>query len=837
MTAPLPLLTPTEIDAVLADQDGADARRTLGCLRTESGDLPLSAVHITARVTGTIAHTTVQQVFQNNLGVPLEATYIFPLPDRWAVVRFTLTVAGRVVEGELQERGAARRTYDAAMAAGKRASIAEEERPGTFTIRVGNLMPGEDATVTMELAGALPVQDGEATYRFPLVVAPRYMPGTNLVGCAVGQGTAADTDLVPDASRISPPVLLPGQTSPVQLALAVHLDPAGLPLTEVRSSLHAAWATEEEGLLRVQLPAGEKLNRDFILRYRLGDETARNSGRASDTGAGDDTFLVTLMPALTAHKPRPRDVVVVLDRSGSMGGWKMVAARRAAARLVDGLRPADRFCVLAFDTSVEAPPTLPGGLVPASDRHRFVAATWLGGVEARGGTEMLQPLERATQLLGDNDHGRDRVLVFVTDGQVGNESHLLRRLGARLAGVRVFALGIDRAVNAGFLNRLAALGGQGEAELVESEERVDEVLAHCHRRIDTPKLTGLHVHLEGGDLRAGTVAPKRLPDVFAGTPAVIFGRFQRGSGAATIVVTGKDASGNDVTHRVPLLTTKNPALPAAWARLHLRDLEDLFDCGASDRAALTSRIVQTSLQTRVLCRFTAFVAVDHEVVNAGGRQVQRVQAVERPEGWDEERQDRKPLAPSPTDAFFASAELGSPQSFESAAAPLPSRAPAGAPPLPVPAPAAPPPRSRLEGAVLQKEKARGASLLSSVAEGLKKAAGFGGGGARDQAAMPEAVLAPKGDASAGAWAEACQRLVALVERLRTGGGDAGLCAAVAEELRAILEDLAHAGVAPAKRRPIEDARAALLASDSTRALTLLTPLLPPAAGQERFWER
>src|SRR5262249_4538509 len=152
-----------------------------------------------ARLSGLLAETSVRQTFVNTHAEPLEATYIFPLPDRAAVTSFRLEVAGRVVEGQLKERRAARREHDQAIRTGHRAAITEEERPGVFTMRVGNLPPGESATVHLTLAGPLPYVDGEATFRFPLVVAPRYIPGSPLPGPSVGEGIAADTDAVPDA--------------------------------------------------------------------------------------------------------------------------------------------------------------------------------------------------------------------------------------------------------------------------------------------------------------------------------------------------------------------------------------------------------------------------------------------------------------------------------------------------------------------------------------------------------------------------------------------------------------------------------------------------------------
>ena len=210
-----------------------------GCLRTERGNLPLDHLDVRATVTGLVADVTLTQGFRNPYGEPLEATYVFPLPDRAAVTGLRMEADGHVIEGTLKERGQAREDYDRAIAEGRRASIAEEERPDVFTMRVGNILPGEQVTVHLTMAQPLPYADGEATFRFPLVVAPRYIPGTPLPGEQVGPGWGSDTDAVPDASRITPPVLLPGFPYPVRLSIEVDIDPAGLPLAGVRSSLHA----------------------------------------------------------------------------------------------------------------------------------------------------------------------------------------------------------------------------------------------------------------------------------------------------------------------------------------------------------------------------------------------------------------------------------------------------------------------------------------------------------------------------------------------------------------------------------------------------------------------
>ncbi|MET9068630.1 VIT domain-containing protein [Streptosporangium sandarakinum] len=718
----------------------------LGALATERGNLPLESVDVTAAVSGLVAGAEVTQVFRNPHDVALEATYVFPLPDRAAVTAFRMEADGRVVEGVLKERGQARADYDRALAEGRRAAIAEEDRPDVFTIRVGNIVPGERVTVRLTLSQPLPYEDGAATFRFPLVVAPRYIPGAPLDGERAGDGRSPDTDAVPDASRITPPVLLPGFPAPVRLSLAVTVDPAGLELREIRSSLHAVLREDGGEGVTVGLRPGERLDRDFVLRLAFDASTsltlvpdqagaapgARETSAGADgtgaeaagrvPGAGETpsgttgaagrvpgaggtpsgtagaaepaggTFTLTVVPGPAPAATGSKDVVLVLDRSGSMGGWKMVAARRAAARIVDTLTDGDRFAVLSFDHVVERPAGLGEGLVEATDRNRYRAVEHLARLEARGGTEMLAPLEEAVALLngrpGPMSPGRpgapgdpartadtvpsggpagpaDRVLVLVTDGQVGNEDQILERIGGGLAGTRVHTVGIDRAVNAGFLGRLAGLGA-GRCELVESEDRLDEAMEHIHRRIAAPLVTDLSLEADGLSLVPDTTG--RLGSIHHGVPLTVHGRY-RGDAAGALTVRGLDAAGRPWERRVTGVRGSNPAVRAIWARARLRELEDRYAAG--DRS-LEEEIVATSLGYGVLCRFTAFVAVDSRVVAEGGPEHRVIQPVEPPSGW--------------------AGSGGAPMAMMQAATPMMPVAAAGPMPAPgAPAPSGPPP--------------------------------------------------------------------------------------------------------------------------------------------------
>ncbi|MBO2451568.1 VWA domain-containing protein [Actinomadura barringtoniae] len=669
----------------------------LGALSTDKGNLPLDSVDVHASITGLAAGIEVVQGFRNPFDVPLEATYVFPLPNRAAVTRLRMEAGDRVIEGRLKERGQAREDYDNAIAAGQRAAIAEEERPDVFTMRVGNILPGERVTIRLTLNQPLPYEDGGATFRFPLVVAPRYIPGDPLDDAQAGDGVQSDTDAVPDASRISPPVLLPGFPNPVRLSIGVDIDPAGLPLSEIKSALHvvAEESAEAGGKTTVRLQPGERLNRDFILRLAYApQETAALALTPDAQGEeeGEGTFTLTVLPA-GETRPQPRDVVLILDRSGSMHGWKMVAARRAAARIIDTLTADDRFAVLAFDNTIERPRDLGTGLVAGTDRNRFRAVEHLAAMDARGGTEMLSPLTEAAALLADST--ADRVLVLITDGQVGNEDQILAHLVPRLQGVRVHTVGIDRAVNAGFLRRLAA-DGQGRCELVESEDRLDEAMDNIHHRIGSPIATNLSLHPEGLEIVPDTVAPRRLGALFPGVPLVISGRFRgapsAGAAAAAVVVRGDESW----EQRAAGVAAEDRANAAVWARAHLRDLEDQYAVDGGEE--LERRIVATSLKFGVLCRFTSFVAVDTRVVTEGGTSHKVVQPVEMPQGWGDAPVDAaRPMMATQQmgyDTFSVKSVRGRsraampPPGGGYGMAPRPAPAPPSAPPPPA-APSAP----------------------------------------------------------------------------------------------------------------------------------------------------
>ncbi len=601
MTSEVPRFEPGEPD------------RRPPALASPRGELPLRAVTVRAHVAGATADVEIEQTFDNPFDEVLEVSYVFPLPDLAAVTSCELRIGERVVAARLEERGAARETYARAIEEGRGVALAEQERPGVFTLTLGSLPPGERASVRFRMAYLLPREDGRHVLRFPLVAGERYVPGAPLGGEPVGDGTAPDTGRVADASRISPPRLAPGAERPA-LAIEVTLVHGALGIDEIESSLHAIRELSGGDRTIVRVVPGERLDRDFVLRFRVGGDAIRtqlvtcaDAGPApyrAAPGEGEATFQLTLVPPVARLRGRPRDLVLLLDRSGSMDGWKIVAARRALARIVDVLDDGDRFAVYAFGSETVACADLAADrLHAATAANRARAVEMLTGMSADGGTEMYQPLELAAGLLA-GDPARDRWIVLVTDGQVANEDELVA-LVARAPDAKVLGLGIDDAVNASLLRRLAAATG-GRVELVQQEAELEDALDRLHVAIAVPVIE--RVTVEAGGIVPGTVVPAGPIHVFPGVPLVVRGRCRGPLDAAT--VRGRIG-------REPFEATVRgapgelPALRACWAREQLLALEDRFAAASRElRGALADEIIATSLRFGVLCRFTAFVAVD-----------------------------------------------------------------------------------------------------------------------------------------------------------------------------------------------------------------------------------
>lgn len=597
-----------------------------------TGALPTLATDVSIRVNGPLARARVVQIFRNPGTDWLEGIYVFPLPDNAAVDRLRMQVGERVVEGEIREKAQARAEFEQARAEGRRAALVEQERPNIFTTSVANIAPGAEIRVEIEYQQTLhyQLQDGAGRYslRFPMVVGPRYIPGAP-DGAPTGHGTASPTDQVADAGRITPPVPHPDQGAINPVSLRVELD-AGVPLAAVDSPYHAVKIDAPHANRRVvALAEGTTpANRDFELTWTLAAGQAPRVALFTEPGRDVDYALLILMPPrLKADEsPLPREVVFILDTSGSMEGTSIVQAREALALALRRLGPADRFNVIEFNSQTTA--FFPDAR-PADSANVEAAVRWVRGLQARGGTEMAPALAMA--LNGAEDPTRVRQVIFLTDGAVGNEEALFRLIEKRLGDSRLFTIGIGSAPNSHFMTK-AAGAGRGSFTYVGKPEEVQERMSALFTKLESPVLKGITLTWpEGGEAEAW---PRRVPDLYAGEPLVVAAALKKTGG--TLRVTGL---GHDVewTADVPLdQTSPATGVGVLWARQKIDALLDSLRGGAQE-TEVRPAVVELALAHHLVSRYTSLVAVDKTPARPAAEPLQGgAMPTNLPEGWKHE---------------------------------------------------------------------------------------------------------------------------------------------------------------------------------------------------------
>jgi Ca-activated chloride channel family protein len=622
--------------------------RCLGTLEVTGGTtkktaLPLAGVQISATVADRVASVTIKQTFRNTYAEHLEAVYIFPLSGGCVISDFELRVGDRVVKGIVKERQAAREQYQQALDSGKRAALLEQERDDVFTMQVGNIPPNEEVSVQLVYSERLPFfENGKTEIRLPLVVAPRFIPGEAVERQNVGLGTVLDTNLVPDASRITPPMLAPGVDPKTALSIDVEITPtdaaATSSISELTCSQHATQLALDGGAVKVELShTDERLNRDFVLSWRLSEKSVKSSLVVYRGPDGAEYGMLSVMPPKRdGFLGAPRDVVFVLDRSGSMTGIKMQSAARACALLLNTLGPTDRFAIQAFDNVVEwmlpnKTSSRSGMFFNVDEQTIQKGEDYLRGISARGGTVLDGAISEALQMIkvqNENDK-RVPIVVVITDGEVGNEAHVLKRIQHEIGDARLFTVGVDTAVNSGLLTRAANLGG-GTATFVAPGADLERALKSVAREIGEPLILDLEITgTDGLIIEKASVAPSNLPDLFAGR--AVTGCFKL-SGKGSVRVRGRWSDGSAFDEKVKARHLKLPAVAQLWAKAHIVDLEDSFRLTPSD--SLRKRIIELSEKHSLLTKFTAFVAVDEaEIVNKTGNLNTVVQPVEQPADW------------------------------------------------------------------------------------------------------------------------------------------------------------------------------------------------------------
>lgn len=608
-------------------------------------EAPMVKTNIEIDVTGPVSRTSLTQTFTNPSSQWQEGLYVFPLPDEAAVDHLKMKIGDRLIEGQIKSHDQARKIYEMAKNKGKKASLVEQQRPNLFTNSVANIGPGESIAIAIEYQQTIAQNGNQFSLRVPLVVAPRYNPDDKPLKPVIHQDIRMEGDKgwsssepVSSTTNSSSQIPVPAQRvgmNPVTLAL--HLD-AGFPLAEVNSSYHEIIQTkDDEGKISLSLKEETiPADRDFVLTWKAKAGNAPTLGLfkqiASDKteAQGDDYLLAYLSPPykLSALSERPRrEVIFVLDQSGSMEGQSIIQAKASLITALRQLTPRDKFQIIRFNnhyTSLfEAP--------ARADKETIAQAIrWTEVIRADGGTEMAPALQAALRDQSADRRGL-RQVVFLTDGAISNEHQLFQIAKAEKGRSRIFTVGIGSAPNSFFMSRIAEVG-RGTFTHIGDVKEVKKQMEALFAQLSRPVATDLELEVTGGE--SVEVSPAQLPDLYLGEPLVVALKGKKLNGKLTF----KGRFDNQPWSLSVDLADASPsrAIGKLWARKKIRSLEGnriLSD----DHESIDREIQQLGLEHHLVTRLTSLVAVDMNASRPDGELLQSSEVpLNLPHGWEQE---------------------------------------------------------------------------------------------------------------------------------------------------------------------------------------------------------
>lgn len=548
-------------------------------LRAGDTELPLEKVAVKGHIDGVGVVWNVDQTFVNTLAEAIEAVYTFPLPNGGAVTSLTLRIGDRTVVADIKERGQARVEYEEALAKGQTAALMEQHRGEIFEIAVGNIHPGESITVEITVHDTVDRDGNEATVRIPTYVKERFVPA----------GT-------PDAGAVTPP----RHDGDVHVQSRIDISFAAPVEDAVCDTVEAAVITDSSVVIE-----DFSLDRDVVVRWQVPAETmdAKWTADSDDPSMGTVEVVIRTVNAPLTGMRRRRAVSILLDRSGSMSGWNMDAARRIVEDILGTVSDEDLVHVLAFDNGMEALAPCEHGFVRATARAKSALRRALKKIDARGGTNLTGAITAAGAVLGtleDMDDSADieRVAVLITDGAYGDEAEAVRQRDLELGGARVIVVGIGQDMN-GYLETLSA---NGLFAYLPSPERTGDVSRKVCERIAQPAHRNARLAMDG----LADQAPHLAPDIYPGATVTLWGRAPRPTADTTVTV----VTDSGILAAVPVRVCADSSATSRWAKEHINSIDYDVMSGRVQEAEGRARIIEVSMRRRVLSKYTAWLAID-----------------------------------------------------------------------------------------------------------------------------------------------------------------------------------------------------------------------------------
>ncbi|TAN68018.1 MAG: VWA domain-containing protein [Methylobacter sp.] len=587
-------------------------------------NFPLLKTEMQAKVKGDLVTVTVKQTFVNPHDKPLHATYLFPLNQNAAVHQMVMEVGDERVEAKIQRIEEAKATFEQAKQQGKAASLLIEHRPNMFTQDIANLMPGLPVQVTLTYSQTLPKVDERYELVLPLIVGPRYQPaGAGVTptpdaevnsAAQLGQWEIEKLPAYPEVAELNSPEIVDKE----RVAITVELD-SGVPISELSSASHAISEEKISETRRIiRLAKGKTIdNKDFVLRYRLSGSTVQAGLLAHQDQRGGFFSLQIEPPAVPAAKDiAAREMVFVLDTSGSMDGQPIAASKQFMQHALNNLHANDYFRIIRFSNNAEEFTSEPVAATPENIREGL---RYVQGLTADGGTEIPNAIHQAFVKPAKAD--TLRLVVFLTDGYIGNEAEVLRLIAEKIGTARIYAFGVGTSVNRYLLEEMANMG-RGFARFIDPTETADDVAIQLAGKLENPVLTDISI--DWGDLQASDITPAKIPDLFAGGALRIQGKYRQ-AGQHTVKVSGL-VNGHKAQLPVSITLPENSSdtdnpIPVIWARSQIAEAMRQINTPQYLRSdaivdeAIKAKVTDLGLNFALTTRWTAFVAVSQKIVN------------------------------------------------------------------------------------------------------------------------------------------------------------------------------------------------------------------------------
>ncbi|MCH8541945.1 MAG: marine proteobacterial sortase target protein [Alcanivorax sp.] len=629
------LAMPTSLNTWL-NNAGSGAMLVRGGAESPWAPALLLDTEVDIRVSGPVAHVTVTQQFRHQGRDFVEGQYVFPLAEQAAVHGMVLQVGERRIVGAIHEKQQAREIYAQARAQGQRAGLVEQRRPNLFVTSVANIAPGDTVSVELEYTELLVPDALTFGLRFPMTMTPRYTPRHSehdaLHDTPHGSHNTSHSTPHPTQSANGAPVEGPLVEGPIvhqsaipetshQARIRVYVD-AGMALDTLTSPSHRIGLEYDGRGYQIILPDEQvPMDRDFVLNWRLPEGADSQAALFTEEVNGEHYGLLMLTPGLSgaaarasqqvSEQPRlPRDVILIVDTSGSMAGERMRQAKESLQYALSRLQPEDHFNVLEFNHRHRM---LYRASVPASPDNLREATEWVGRLQAGGGTEMLPVLEAA--LTSPSTPGYLRQVIFITDGAVSNEEAVLQMIERRIHRARLFTVGIGAAPNSYLLRRAADIG-RGQFTYIGGSANVSQHMSRLFEKLEQPVLTDLRIVLPDG--MQAEIWPSRLPDLYAGQPLMATLKFTPDGSAssqafpASVILQGKSPVPWEQEVVMPV-AQQHAGVSTLWAREKITALSDRMVRGEPEDA-VRDEIIDVALAHRLASRYTSFVAVEQRPV-------------------------------------------------------------------------------------------------------------------------------------------------------------------------------------------------------------------------------